>query len=234
MPRHRGHHPIQSHHPSQPEPSRQTFTHRQLTWGCFPKNHQDGQLKVTVTSGFLRNWNSSNCTTPPPFSISFLLKPLSQLPGVVTRSGSRHTTSGFLVNKNKAGFKQTKRSSPKWHFEGLKGYIYKTCPIRSPACRFFDTTKSFSEFCEGAWHFSKNRSETVKQTSSPSRKPRLDGRWDEFNKLPQQKKNINRLPQMWYVRLSRVFFRGEWYFTTFSRESLDWVYKAYYWVYEPY
>lgn len=95
---------------------------------------------------------------PPPFSISFLLKPLSQLPGVVTRSGSRHTTSGFLVNKNKAGFKQTKRSSPKWHFEGLKGYIYKTCPIRSPACRFFDTTKSFSEFCEGAWHESFQKS----------------------------------------------------------------------------
>lgn len=102
MPRHRGHHPIQSHHPSQPEPSRQTFTHRQLTWGCFPKNHQDGQLKVTVTSGFLRNWNSSNCTTPPPFFNIVSLEAFVTATGVVTRSGSKHTTSGFLINKKQS------------------------------------------------------------------------------------------------------------------------------------
>jgi len=43
---------------------------------------------------------------------------------------------------------------------------------------------------------SKNRhGETVKQTSSPSRKPRLDGRWDEFNKIPQQKKTSTVYPK---------------------------------------
>lgn len=161
MPRHRGHHPIQSHHPS--ESHHDSFTHRQVTSGCFSK-------KITrmeswrSRSGFLRNWSSCNCTKTPPFSISFLLKPLSQLPEwwhVVEADTQR---PDFSFKKDKAGFKQTKQiSAPKWHFEGLKGYM-KDMSNPSPACHFFDTTKSFSEFCEGAWHESFQKS-PVKQWS---------------------------------------------------------------------
>ena len=61
-----------------------------------------------------------------------------------------------------------------------------------------------ASFVKGAWHESFQKSPRWNSEANFltfCRKPRLDGRWDEFNKTSPAEKNINRLPQMWYVSI---------------------------------